>query len=77
MMKLMKIHYDNHADAAYIYIADKITNGSVKKTYACDISETDHMINLDFDNQGRLIGIEVLDASKCLPKESLRSAEKI
>ena len=29
------------------------------------------MINLDFDADGRLIGIEVLDASKFLPLELL------
>lgn len=34
------------------------------------------MINLDFDGAGRLVGIEVLDASKLLPPEILESAEE-
>jgi uncharacterized protein YuzE len=35
------------------------------------------MINLDFDDQGRLIGIEVLDASSKLPKQLLSAAERL
>jgi uncharacterized protein YuzE len=29
------------------------------------------MINLDFDASGRLVGVEVLDASRLLPPEAL------
>lgn len=32
-------------------------------------------INLDFDNQGKLVGIEILDADKKLPSEILEIAE--
>jgi uncharacterized protein YuzE len=32
---------------------------------------------LDFDGNGRLIGIEVLNASRTLPTELLESAERI
>lgn len=32
------------------------------------------MINLDFDREGRLIGIEVLSASRSLPPELLAEA---
>jgi uncharacterized protein YuzE len=32
------------------------------------------MINLDFDDEGKLIGVEVLDASKLLPPEALPPA---
>ncbi|MGW3094355.1 DUF2283 domain-containing protein [Streptomyces sp. NPDC001102] len=35
------------------------------------------MINLDFDEQGRLIGIEVLAASSKLPAYMLQSAERL
>ncbi|WP_329140963.1 DUF2283 domain-containing protein [Streptomyces sp. NBC_01476] len=38
------------------------------RMYPCDPVDTDAMINLDFDEQGRLIGIEVLGASAKLPK---------
>jgi uncharacterized protein YuzE len=35
------------------------------------------MIVLDFDMKGRRIGIEVLDATRALPDELLRNAERI
>jgi uncharacterized protein YuzE len=66
----MKITYDKNADAAYIQIQE-IFPGGVKKTYLCDPEEVGTMINLDFDENNILVGIEVLDASKKLPKEVL------
>jgi uncharacterized protein YuzE len=65
------IHYDAEADAAYIQLASEIGAGGVAKTYMCDPHEVGGMINLDFDDMGRLIGIEVLDASKRLPLGAL------
>lgn len=69
----MRITYDADADAAYIYLADEIEAGGVARTYACDPQEVNGMINLDFDEAGRLIGIEVMDASKMLPTKALRA----
>lgn len=45
--------------------------------YACDPVGVGGMINLDFDEQGRLIGIEVLAASSKLPAYLLQSAERL
>ncbi len=70
----MRITYDRTVDAAYIYLIDDNRSGKVKKTYPCDPVEVKGMINLDFDNEGRLIGIEVLDASNKLPSELLSLA---
>jgi len=67
----MKVTYDKSVDAAYIYFTDNYEPGEVKKTYPCDPTEVKGMINLDFDKDGRLIGIEVMDASKKLPPELL------
>jgi uncharacterized protein YuzE len=64
----MKISYDQSTDAAYIYLADEIRPGGVAKTYCCDPQEVNGQIHLDFDSDGRLIGIEVLDASRRLPE---------
>jgi uncharacterized protein YuzE len=47
----------------------------VKKTYACDPKEVGGHIALDFDAKGRIVGVEVLDASKHLPPELLKTAE--
>jgi uncharacterized protein YuzE len=62
----MRITYDPTANAAYIYLVE-IRSGGVARTYPCDPQEVGGMINLDFDSDGRLLGIEVLDASKKLP----------
>ncbi len=64
----MKITYDKAADAAYIYLKD-IPKGGVKKTYSCDPNQLGGMINLDFDENNILVGIEILDASKKIPNE--------
>lgn len=68
----MKLSYDRSIDAAYIQIAEVIGAGGVAMTYPCDPVEVRGEINLDFDSEGRLIGIEILDASKKLPPEILR-----
>lgn len=73
----MKITYSRSADAAYIYIVDDIKRGGVEKTYSCDPIEVDGMINLDFDKNGKLIGMEILGASKKLPIGLLKKAERI
>jgi len=71
----MRIRYDSKADAAYIEIASEIGLGGVASTYMCDPGEVQGMINLDFDADGRLLGVEIMDASKRLPPEALRAAE--
>lgn len=54
----MRITYDPEADAAYFYMA--------LKTDVPETREVDGDINLDFDVAERLVGVEVLDASKRL-----------
>jgi uncharacterized protein YuzE len=66
----MKFTYDREADAAYIQLADEILAGGVARSYPCDPNEAG-MINLDFDDQDRLVGIEVLHAAGALPAELL------
>ena len=65
----MRITYDARADAAYITLAE-VARPTVR-THPCDPSEIDAMINLDFDDEGRLVGIEVMDASARLPRDLL------
>lgn len=73
----MKITYDKSADAAYIYLIENITPGWVKKTYPCDPTEVQGMINLDFTEDGRLGGIEIIGASKKLSQDILNKADII
>lgn len=65
----MRGTYDPNVDAAYIYLADEIREGQVAKTVPLDPGAIHGEINLDFDADGRLIGIEVIDASRLLPRE--------
>lgn len=51
----MKIEYDKEVDALYIRIQEK--DGARTQ-------EVSDGVNLDFDDKGRLIGLEVLSASK-------------
>ncbi len=67
----MKITYDSEADAAYIYFKE-ISNGEVTQTISLNES-----INVDLDKNGKTLGIEILDASKNLPKNTIKSAETI
>ena len=62
----MKLEYDKEVDPAYIYIEYPIKEGKAKKTI-----ELNENIILDFDNTGKLLGVEILDASKILNKKVL------
>ncbi|MBS3089136.1 DUF2283 domain-containing protein [Candidatus Pacearchaeota archaeon] len=66
----MKFEYDKTVDAGYIYVADDIAEGEAVKT----IQLNDNII-LDFDKNGKLLGIEILDASKVLNKNVLLQSE--
>lgn len=66
----MKFEYDKEVDAAYIYIEYPIKDGEAKKTI-----ELNENIILDFDEKGKLLGVEILDASKVLKKEALIEAQ--
>jgi uncharacterized protein YuzE len=72
----VRIKYDASVDAAYIYLADEIRPGAVAKMVPVDPLAINGMINLDFDAEGRLLGIEVLAASKRLPREALAAVER-
>ena len=51
----MKIEYDREIDAVYIYLQQK----EVTKTL--EITEG---VNIDLDEKGKLIGIEIIDATR-------------
>lgn len=66
----MKFEYDKEVDAAYVYIEHPIKNGEVKKTI-----ELNENIILDFDKKGKLLGMEILNASKVMNKRVLVEAQ--
>ncbi len=65
----MRMTYDKEADAAYIYLK-RIVPGEVKETI-----ELNENIILDFNSQKKLIGIEILSASKVMPKDAVSSMQ--
>lgn len=68
MSNTIVTRYDRQVDAAYIYLT-KIAPGGVARTYTCDDEAVGGTINLDFDHEGRLVGIEVLNATALLPTD--------
>lgn len=72
----LRVTYDETANAAYIYLTDPQVRTRSSRMYPCDPVEVDGVINLDFDEQGRLIGIEVLGAY-LLPEYLLASSERL
>jgi uncharacterized protein YuzE len=66
----MKFEYDEEADAAYVYLVHPIKDGQAANTV-----ELTEKIALDFDSEGKLLGVEILNASKVLNKETLLQAE--
>lgn len=69
----LRVTYDSEADAAYIYFAPDTRVGGVARTVPVDGGEDPWMVNLDVDAEGRLVGLEVLDASRRMPKSLLDS----
>jgi len=51
----MRIEYDREVDALYI----RLQESDVSRTV-----EIEEGLNLDFDDEGKLIGLEVLDATE-------------
>ena len=51
----MKVHYDEEVDALYLKLGDQEPDGAIEITEG---------INIDTTTEGKLIGIEILNASK-------------
>ena len=62
----MKISYDEETDAAYIRLSEQQPSGVVEMAEG---------VNLDVTEDGKIIGIEILDAEKRIPLRSLFSCE--
>lgn len=74
----MRVTYDADADAAYVELAGSIADGDAATTIHSITTPGDRgEIALDFDADGRLLGIEVLHASAVLPTAVLAAAVRI
>ncbi|AJW79005.1 DUF2283 domain-containing protein [Clavibacter michiganensis] len=73
----MKITYDTAADAAYIQVVPDIKPGqSAEQIHSIATPGNRGEIVLDFDSDGRLLGVEVLQAGDVLSAEVLAAAER-
>jgi uncharacterized protein YuzE len=71
----VRVTYDQEANAAYIYVREpEARKGTVT---SIPVDEAPGMIVLDFDVDGCLFGVEVLDASKLVPSEVLAAATRL
>lgn len=73
----VRVTYDPIVNAAYVYFTNPQLPVQSADTYPCDPIDVDGMINLDFDAEGRLIGIEILAADTKLPRHMLDGAERL
>lgn len=62
----MRVHYDAEVDALYIKLGNQKPDGVV------EISEG---VNLDTASENKIVGIEILDASKRLNIKTIMSYE--
>ena len=66
----MKFEYNPDVDAAYIYLKYPMKEGECKKTEELNKEN----IVLDLDGSGKIIGVEILNASKVLSKKVMEEA---
>jgi uncharacterized protein YuzE len=70
----VRLEYDREVDAAYISLEPADEGVQVANTVPLDPREIDGEINLDFDREGRLVGIEIQTASRFLDPRLLEQA---
>lgn len=63
----LRVTFDATVNAAYVYLVPDIPFGGAVRTVPVDGGDDPWMVNLDVDADGRIIGMEVLDASHRLP----------
>ena len=70
MSRLPRLIVDPEADAAYL----EIGRGKVADTVPIDPAGFRGQIVFDLDREGRLLGLEILDASRQLPTDAMDAA---
>ena len=67
----LTVTLDEEVDAAYVYLHGSSERVGSATQHMLDEPRANGSIILDFDREGRLLGIEVLGASNALPKSLL------
>jgi uncharacterized protein YuzE len=71
----LQCDYDPDTDVAHIHVAEAATAHETKHTCTCDPEGEGGHVHLHFDEGGRLLRIEVLQAGRTLPVSLLQSLE--
>lgn len=61
---MMKVYYDDEADALYLKLGDESPEG---------VLELSEGVNLDTTSEDKIVGIEILDASKKIDLKTVLS----
>jgi uncharacterized protein YuzE len=69
----LRVTLDEEADAAYIHLTRDIAPGVAARTVTLDWPAA--MINVDFDSDGRILGVEVLGAKATLPSDLIEQLD--
>lgn len=73
----MKITYDKEADAAYVQLVDEILDGEAStQLHSIDTPGQKGEVIIDFDAEGRILGLEILGAKDVLREETLALAQR-
>ena len=70
----VRITYEKASDAATIYLLDQIGPGVAPRSMMCELEIREGAVILLLGHDDRLVGIEVLGASKLLPSQLLEAA---
>jgi uncharacterized protein YuzE len=71
----MRLSYDAEVDVATVYLLDEIGPGGAPNSAICDLEADGGSVILLLSGEGKLVGIEVLGATKLLPPALLGPAE--
>lgn len=75
-MAELRVTFDRRANAAYIYLEPSESTPPAKQVLLED-DGVNGMVIFDVTEKGRMLGIEVLGATKALPYDLLEQAERI
>jgi len=63
--------YDPEADPAYVYLVEDIQVGEAARTVCVHPEDVGGMVNIDLDRDGKILGIEILDARSMMRPDVL------
>jgi len=72
----MTVTFDAEADAAFVYLDGDIPPGGAPRSEICDVEIEGGAVILLFSPDDRLVGIEILGASRLLTPQTLAKAKR-